>query len=709
MPDPAHNTQLNKEMRLHVAAILYFLSRVAVVGFVFAVPALYFLRGQVEIPLVAGGAVLVTSLFVGYYVAAAGLRCAACSGPVMMDNGNRKHPHAQRFPGLNHRARVAWDILFCSSYQCMYCNTRCRCKKNWGGKSGGKNARRGRTFEPSAPRHAASGETFPDSIFGDLSPLNPTAAAQEFEPAGFPSENNGATPPETIVSPAFAPASVFPGVRTVPIAVPQEKAETGDSEKEESIIEIAAPAVSSEPAPPFFTLPKSPMPWTAPVPVKSSEPDTSMNRPPQDQHPMHGNNPFLAAAAAMPLPPGPVLPHIPGGPSRPQPETRPQESTGPFHQEFPFTAPAAPSSEGPPPWTLPSMPVTAERPMAPQPSPQPEAPRVPGVIAAPVLPPVPSMTAPVTPVTGPVPLLTTPIPTAAVPVDLIKDVVSVLEDGRRALTDAFQGLIERLEARLSAPAVAAPPAPAPVQIVEKPVIPAMLPVTPVEQAIAAPVEYPQPPAPVIVQPREETVYAPLPPTPPAVIPAPPVAATPAPVAEPMPFAAPRRKFARPSGAAAQQLSSALNDVFVAPSAPPAAPVAPVAPEPYANGHTNGHYPGYSHAPVAAPVPETVPVFPPPPRPQSSVSPFDLVQSPVLPPPPVHRQQSPLPEHHTSPFAVSDSPLSSPGGLPLPPAPFTFLKSEGDGFTPVAQSPATPGYDPLDDTPLPWMQPVGGRA
>ena len=79
MSDPPTNSTMHKEMRLHVAALLYFASRIAVVAFVFAVPAVYFLRGAVEVPLVAGGAVLVAGLFTGYYVAASALRCAACS------------------------------------------------------------------------------------------------------------------------------------------------------------------------------------------------------------------------------------------------------------------------------------------------------------------------------------------------------------------------------------------------------------------------------------------------------------------------------------------------------------------------------------------------------------------------------------------------------------------------------------------------------
>src|SRR6188474_2850061 len=38
-----------------------------------------------------------------------------------------------------------------------------------------------------------------------------------------------------------------------------------------------------------------------------------------------------------------------------------------------------------------------------------------------------------------------------------------------------------------------------------------------------------------------------------------------------------------------------------------------------------------------------------------------------------------------------------------PAPFNFLASDGGHFTPVTSK--VPGFDPLDDTPLPWMQPV----
>ncbi|HEX2750227.1 MAG TPA: hypothetical protein VHM91_19625, partial [Verrucomicrobiales bacterium] len=97
------------------------MSRFAVVAFVFTVPTLYFLKGQVQVPLVAGGAAGVVALLAAYYITAAPLRCAACDNPVLMENGNRKHPYAKRIPGLSHRARVAWDVLLKPSYQCMYC------------------------------------------------------------------------------------------------------------------------------------------------------------------------------------------------------------------------------------------------------------------------------------------------------------------------------------------------------------------------------------------------------------------------------------------------------------------------------------------------------------------------------------------------------------------------------------------------------------
>lgn len=694
-------------MRLHVAALLYFLSRMAVVGFVFAVPSLYFLRGQVEVPLVVGGAVLVAALFTGYYVAAAGLRCAACSGPVLLDNGNRKHPHAQRFPGLNHRARVAWDILFGASYQCMYCNTRCRCKKNWGSNSGTPAGKQGRTFQPASRTAAASGETFPQGIFGDLTPLN-EADEDPIHDGMAGNEVTGSSPvPERMVQPSYAPAAVFPDVRTVPLAVspappPTSAVPVAPSAPEPPQMDILE-AESVHPVPPLpFTLPKSPVPWAAPFPSESIEPASAMNRPTPEIQSVQGSNPFLAAAAAMPQPPGPMLPPIPPAPNRAPVDFRGAPEAMPFTTpEFPQPVAASPASEAPAPWTLPSMPPPAA------------TGRVPGVIQPPVIPAAP-VTAPVTtaaPATPTAPA--TVIPAAystppaspapsALPPDVLKDVVSVLEDGRRALTEAFQGIIDRLEARLStvpaaAPAAAPAVAPQPV-IMQAPPAPAPA----VPPAPAAPVEYAiQQPPPAVLPPREKTAPLPLPP-----MPAAPAMHIPQPEPEAIP-AAPRRKFARPSGMAAQQLSTALQDVFEAPAAPAAPAPLPTPPAPAAPAYTNGN--GHPYAAPAQPVyaaqpaPQAYPAAPP-------ASPFEMITPGQFPQhtAPVRQQSIPAAPAPSSPFAVSPTPLMSPGEPQSPPAPFTFLKNEGDHFAPMTPPPAPAGYDPLDDTPLPWMQPVGGR-
>jgi hypothetical protein len=252
----------------------------------------------------------------------------------------------------------------------------------------------------------------------------------------------------------------------------------------------------------------------------------------------------------------------------------------------------------------------------------------------------------------------------------LNDVVSVLEDGRRALTEAFQGIINRLEARLSS-------------------VPA-----------AAPVEYAiQQPPPAVLPPEEKTAPQPLPP-----MPAAPAMHIPQPEPEAIP-AAPRRKFARPSGMAAQQLSTALQDVFEAPTAPVAPAPLPTPPAPAAPAYTNGN--GHPYAAPAQPVYAAQPAPPayqatPPASPFAMITPGQFPQhtAPV-------RQQS-IPAAPSSPFAVSLTPLMSPGEPQSPPAPFTFLKNEGDHFTPMTPPPAPAGYDPLDDTPMPWMQPVGGR-
>jgi hypothetical protein len=762
MPDPAQNTQLNKELRLHAAAVLYFLSRLAITVFVFAVPVLYFTLGVVELPYVIGGAVLVAALFLGYYLAAAGLRCAACGSPVLMDNGNRKHPHAARFPGLNPRARVAWDILFSSSYQCMYCVTRCRCKKSWGGK--------GKTKRPTsyqAPVGSPARETFPGSIFGDVG-----APVADGEPS-FPSPPREAVEaPQRVVSGTFAAAAVFPNAQTVPVSLvapftapipPLAPAAAPDV-----IVDAAAPV----PAPVFPTdrTISAPVPWSIPVldsPTPVTEP--SMNQPFPD--PQAAANPFLAAAASMPPPLVPPPPSIPPAQSRPQPE--PGQS---FHSEFPY-APVATPADGPPPWTIPSMP--AEK------------------CTVPVAPPV-SAVAPAPQRPLPTPALASeeinpgnPPPSVALPhAQVLRDVVNVLQEGQRTLADAFESLIGRLEShfttlsRVPAPApppdpkfvtaaippappvlpVVPPPAPSVVSngpelphlltqmrppaaippqvrslgkttLVPLPVLPPVFPPAPALAPAQSPAETIQPFLPPLpasppvspaapafasgVIPPPEPMSGPQVPSPfaaytpaPAFPPAPPAPAPasvpvdPAPVppaASPMPFPAPvspsspasaepgpRRRFARPSPATAQELNQVLQEAFAPAPAPappsvppPAAPVAhPSVPAwqqtpAYAVPGSNGH-----HAPPQAP-----------PAPAASAVPASARQTA-----PQHPFTPPV---SSSPFAIADTPLYAPPGAPQEPAPFTFLKNEDGHF-----SPAPPSGDPLEEGIMPWMQPVG---
>jgi len=668
MPDSASNHQLNKEFRLHVAAVLYFLSRVTVVVFVFAVPALYFIFGRVEMPVVIGGAIFCAALFVGYYLAASVLRCAACSSPVLMDNGNRKHAHAKRFPGLNQRARVAWDILFSSSYQCMYCVTRCRCKKSWGGRPG----KPVRSAASAAPSRAAE-QSFPDSIFGSVGeplqnpelPLSETAMGER--PAAL-AESDPVCP----AAPVFGAAQEFPDASTVPVSLVA-------SPRQETVPFSPAPAPPVFPPVPVLSpvfqvsttaaasLPvsnTSPLPWTIPTPSS----DSAMNAP--SHEPAPAANPFLAAAA-MP-PPSPPPPDLPSDNTRPLPPLTPDE--------FPC-ARVLPATDGPPPWTIPSMPAT------------------PATGPAPVTASNGAAHGPVTPLSAPPRVATSPAPA---PAPLLREVISVLEEGQRSLANAFQGLIARLESSLTA--AAAPPVPVPAAAAPLPAVPPApdpgtqaavartVPVPAVPPAAphlpelltthrSAPVPVPLPPAPL-----EKTSFVPLPPVPapvpvaasartaptapaPAPFPAPPPPAPPLRSSEPA--AEPRRRFARPSTMAAQQLNEVLKDAFTQPPAPVPSP-----------GWQNG-----PAAPAPAPLSQTAPVSPAASAPPATRSQF----GPAAPQPAA-----------PSPFGISESPLTAPPGVPQVPAPFSFLKNDGNHFVP-----AVPG-DSLDSEILPWMQPIGAN-
>ena len=231
MPDPAVTTQLHRETRLHFASILYFLSRIAAVVVAVALPLLYLVQGRLNWAFLAGGGLVVGMLFAGYYFTASGLRCAACSSPVLFDNGNNKHRYARRLPGLNYRARVAWDIVFGSSYQCMYCNTRYRSKRKWDGRPEASPGPADVSLPPLA-RPAPAG-VFPESVFANARETGLTEPAAP-QPALATSSRPVESPFSRAVATALTePAAGDPG-RSARPASDLGGAVVGDSDAEEA-------------------------------------------------------------------------------------------------------------------------------------------------------------------------------------------------------------------------------------------------------------------------------------------------------------------------------------------------------------------------------------------------------------------------------------------------------------------------------------------
>jgi hypothetical protein len=171
---------------------------------------------------------------------------------------------------------------------------------------------------------------------------------------------------------------------------------------------------------------------------------------------------------------------------------------------------------------------------------------------------------------------------------------------------------------------------------------------------------------------------------------------------------------RPTGIAAQQLNNTLGQLFDS-SAPPAPvpvpapapvpaplPVLNAVPEPAAfapHYHPNGNGDLPVPFPASAettPAPLPAQPWPQAPAPHKASTPVPAWRPPVVP------------TVVDSPFAISDEPLTNSPSLPQAPAPFTFLKSNGDHFAPAVEA-TPPPPDPLDDTLLPWMQPVRGRS
>jgi hypothetical protein len=686
-----------------------------VAAFLLSIPAVFFIQGRIERPILLGGAFLCAALLLGFFTAASGLNCAACGSPVLMDNGNRKHLNANRFPGVNHRARVAWDILFGSSYQCMYCLTRCRCKKSWGGQSAA--ASRMSTYG-AVPR--VPGPSFPGSIFGGLSDSSiqagSTLTASETNAASA-AETAGEIPPAE--PPVFAAARVFPNATTVPVSLIE--AAPGESRPRQETVPFspalappvfpAAPVLSPvfpvsaspfAPASPsdISATNTSPLPWTLPnKPI-----DHAMNA--SSNAPAPAANPFLTAVAATPPPPGPsAAAELPGS------AARPATAEGVTAEQFPFASANDPA-EGPPPWTIPSMPVVA------------------ATVGVPRV-----ATAAATPLSVAPRLATSPVPKPAPGSgQLLREVITVLEDGQRNLANAFRGLIEKLESSLAAAAAAPLAMTSPVSALAANPAPASDPSNGNKQAaqpalprtVPVPVVLPTAPpsapslpdllttsrnasqtAPVLlpsgaVLARERTAFVPLPfannpalpssnwsaPAAPVTAPAVPFAAPPPAAANPFTAAAPavsaaaetgtlRRRFAKPSTLAAQQLNEVLKDAFTH----PAGTAEPSPPAVMKNGHT-------SSVPTVVSTPLGIPFSAP---------------DPVEPAVPARCNVPPSAASCPSPFGVSETPLSAPPGVPQVPAPFTFLRNDGEHF-----APSTPG-DSLEPESPPWLQPIGSQA
>lgn len=684
MPDPTLTAQPKRASRLALAALLYFVSRVAVVAFVFTIPILYFLQGKVEVVVLVGGVAVTGGLLAAYYLTANRQYCAACTSSVLVDNGNQKHPYSRRLAGLSHRAQVAWDILFKPSYQCMYCNARCSCKKS--GASPRPGQRGAPLFQPVHPAQTVSRpEAEADS--------NEVFRAAEDHPA---EEESPVV--EKVVTPSFSAAKIFPGERTVPVSVPPHTAAPQDLSPPDNSERDREADSNKSPIPPLLRAPASPsMPWAKPATAAVPANAPTMNRPSNDPAAAPGPNPFLPASGATP-PASPFLPVAPPPVPRPAAET-----ASPPSVELPSIPAAGSSADGTPPWTLPAPPIGAEAPVLPSKGGNPLP------ITAPVL------------LRAPRPMPPAPTATAG----LLKEVIAALEEGHRSLDNAFKNLIEKLEIRLnaSAPGRALPEIePAPGQPVKT-----SLPEPPAleESPFSAP------------RPSGQTTPLKLPPVAPALTAGPPAAGE---VSLPPML---RRKFQRPEGAVAQQLSNALSEVFETPGAPllPATAPAPAdnrsatgpvparavttpvplpfkataatAPVPVSTPDKSAAEPLPARSattPVPLPFKATAPTAPVPVPPAPATGPVPVkAAAPTAPVPPWRPPVLTPPDSAdaaSSPFAISDGPLTGPAGEPSEPAPFTFLKNNGDSFAPEVDS--SPMTDPLDDTILPWMQPSRGR-
>ncbi len=677
MADTTHTSLLTKKLRLHMAALMYFLAGITTALLLTAMPAWYVLRvlsagnhsaieWSREWPFIVGCVCLGAILWGFYHILASPLRCTVCGSPVFMSSGQKKHPYARRLLFFGQRERVAFDILFKRNYHCMYCHTRCMCKTQAVPAVSGKSRRNPSippAFVPASAPPTDGGSPF-SSIFGG------TQAVE--------------SPPAVAASaPLAPPPSLEPAMRSVGPAIRHEDAPAVKPQLlfNRKPTPVTAPVLSA-PVMPFPTTPNEPqMPFSAFDPSL----DTATSATQQAAEAARAiTNPFLLAAATHGGPPPPQLipdhmrPSMDSGReamSMDPHNTSRAITTPPFAQDFPFLAPGTqdPVKDAPP-WTLPAAPVrsapavavlenspflapaAAATPVSPlrpsQPfearqfAPTPAPPVQPMAPAAPILPPITApaprtavQTAAVPPAevqqailnamqqpvksapirlphivtegvrpplpaafTAPVPLpfavnpalpavpaapaaevaiaapITAPQPAAAPAVSaatstapLVREIVNVLATSQQQISDAFSGLIEKLQAALVAEATPAPSAPpvlapiptapvslAPIGIPQttSPVLPPLMSVSaPVAHPITAPVSASYTMPEHITEPVYEMPMAP-------------------PVQPTADAAAPRRRFARPAAAPAAPAPAIASPFSLADTldeAPPAWP------------------------------------------------------------------------------------------------------------------------------------------
>ncbi len=249
MSSSVGNRLQNNRSRLRLAAILYFVTRVALAVATGGVLVFYLLHGQVPPGVMGGVAGGMALLLAGYYAAAAGQRCGVCGNPVLMNSGEPKHPAARRLWFLSRRARVAWELLWRGNYKCMYCHA-----------AGG--------VVPGHGVNAGAGALFP-------------AASTPGTPGGF------------------TPRSLF--AESPDVAFPSSHGKGADFSE---VPPVEAPAPGAPANGPEI------LPWAANFQSPHQVHPHAMNQPSHDQP--AAARPGAFPGTSVPFPPGPLLPHVSG-------------------------------------------------------------------------------------------------------------------------------------------------------------------------------------------------------------------------------------------------------------------------------------------------------------------------------------------------------------------------------------------------------------